>query len=200
MAGVILLFLVLLIWVRFDNNYDTVIFIVDMQNSMWEKDMMDKSGLTYTRQSIASEYIHNWVNHNSWYKVWIVLLADKLNYLVPASYDVDAVKNYIWYMANLPLNDNLYYVVWNLDLSDFYNYDKDAYYVVVSDKKSTFDDVKKYLTYNYSVSVWNYCYGWLYTVCLQSFDDMDKMFKLNNKSFDFLWIFVVIILLWFWVL
>jgi hypothetical protein len=169
---------------------DVVIFIIDMQQSMGQQDILDRAGLRRTRQQAAMQYIFSAVQRYDGL-VGMIRLGYYPDYILPPTYDSGHVIQYIKSLAVSPLASEIVYSRSWVALADYIAIVPDAHYILLTDKITT-------------QQVLSAMIPWLQTVIIgkdiRNWEDSERNSILHKKNTHLWWILWGIIVLWLFIL
>jgi hypothetical protein len=188
---IILGILCILLWLFYYNTIqkqnNITIFIIDMQESMGQQDIVDRAGLSRTRQQAAMQYIFSAIQGYDGL-VAMIRLWYYPDYILPPTHDSGHVIQYIKSLVVAPLASEIVYSRSWVALADYVAMVPGAHYILLTDKTATQQAV--------SVMV-----PWLQTVIIgkdiRNWEDVDYNRNIIHQKNAYLWwIFAGIILVW----
>ena len=185
------------------NNASTIIFVVDMQNSMGTKDIKDDWEQAHTRQQTAMAYIDYVVQHiETGTKVGIIRVWYYPDYIVPPTSDLSFVAHTIQSLISSPLSPDIYYETGDISLQIYYNYLPNATYIVISDKSTTVSQVKKYISQSIAIGIAIASWWDKGDISINQREDIQEQPQpaMTVQSPYLWWIFICITILWLAVL
>jgi len=124
----------------------SIVFIIDMQESMQTNDVFDGSWLSHTRQEAATQYVSQAIQSiGTGTDIGIIRLGYYPDYIVPLTRDRTALTTYITSLIIAPTSPTLVYETGDISLENYYNTVPNAQYVLLTDKESTITAVRSYM-------------------------------------------------------
>ncbi len=173
-------------YTRQQDDISALVFIIDMEQSMGEKDIRDSVGLSYTRQQAAAQYIFYKVEQYDGL-VGMIRLGYYPDYILPATEDRIHIAQYAKSLAIAPLSTQIVYEAPWLSLHDIILLSW-VQYVLLTDKQTTKQAVKRRNPSIQTVMIGQDIKTWE--------DVKDHSNITNTKTRHLWWILTGIIVLW----